>query len=486
MSRTRYPQIKKHTTVGDLRDHLAALSIDLPLVDEVPGGGALAGPFTVRLGGEDRLVANRFSVLPMEGWDAGEDGLPTDLVTRRWSRFGASGAKLVWGGEAVAVDPDGRANPNQLTVQTDQHGEALGALRQTLVDAHRETSGDIDGLVVGLQLTHSGRFSRPTSAGPTPIIAGPHPVLDRRLPADRPHRTITDDQLDELTGLFAAAAQRAQSAGFDFVDVKACHGYLGHELLGAVDRPGRFGGDFEGRTRFLRQTIDAVRQAAPGLGIGVRFSAYDMVPFHPGADHIGEPEQVEQPYRHGFGGDGTGLGIDLTEPKALLDLLAEHGVHLVCVTAGSPYYVPHIQRPAWFPPSDGYQAPEDPLVGVARMLAATAELQAHRADVAVVGSGYSYLQDWLGNVAEAVITADGARSIGLGRMVLSYPDLPLDLLAGRAVDRRRICRTFSDCTTAPRNGLVSGCFPLDDFYKDHPQRVELAAAKKATRAGAGR
>lgn len=485
MSRTRYPQIKKHTSIGDLRAHIEALGIDLPLVDEIPAdGGALAAPFTVRLGGVDRGVANRFTVLPMEGWDAGTGGLPTDLVARRWSRFGASGAKLVWGGEAVAVDPDGRANPNQLTIHTDGHGEALGVLRQTLVDAHRAAVGDTDGLVVGLQLTHSGRFSRPTAAGPTPIVAGPHPVLDDRLPADRPHRTITDDQLDVLTGRFAEAAVRAQTAGFDFVDVKACHGYLGHELLGAVDRPGRFGGDFAGRTRFLRQTIEAVQRAAPGLGIGVRFSAYDAVPYRPGADGAGEPEALKQPYRHAFGGDGTGLGIDLTEPKALLDLLAGLGVHLVCVTAGSPYYVPHIQRPAWFPPSDGYQPPEDPLVGVARMLAATAELQAHRDDIAVVGSGYSYLQDWLGHVAEAVVAGGWARSIGLGRMVLSYPDLPLDLLAGRSVDRRLICRTFSDCTTAPRSGLISGCFPLDDFYKEHPQRVELTAAKQASRSAA--
>ncbi len=481
----RIPQVKKLATLDALRSRLAEIGADLPLVDEPAGGaGPLAQPLAVILAGERRTVGNRFAVLPMEGWDGGTDGRPTDLVERRWVRFGRSGAKLVWGGEAVAVDPAGRANPHQLTIHTDGHGEELGRLRRSLVAAHVDAMGRADDLLVGLQLTHSGRFCRPTEAGPEPIIAGPHPVLDPRLPAGRPVATITDDQLDELTAAFVAAAGRAAAAGFDFVDIKACHGYLGHELLAAVDRPGRFGGNFDNRTRFLRQTVEAVQAAEPGLGIGVRFSAYDLVPFRAGSGGVGEPEPCELPYRHGFGGDGTGLGVDLGEPKALLDVLAGLGVKLVCLTAGSPYYVPHVQRPAWFPPSDGYQPPEDPLVGVAAMIAAAAELKAHRSDVVVVGSGYSYLQDWLVHVAEAVVAGGGADVVGLGRMVLSYPDLPRDVLAGAALDRRRICRTFSDCTTAPRNGLVSGCYPLDEHYKAMPERLQLARVKKAVRSGA--
>jgi 2,4-dienoyl-CoA reductase-like NADH-dependent reductase (Old Yellow Enzyme family) len=478
------PQVKKLSTLEALRARLAEVGAELPLVDEPVGaGGPLAEAFDVSLAGTTRRVGNRFTVLPMEGWDGTDDGMPTELVERRWTRFGESGAKLVWGGEAVAVHPDGRANPHQLTGHTDAHGEALGRLRERVVAAHADAMGSTDDLVVGLQLTHSGRFCRPTADGMSPVIAGPHPILDQRLPPDRAVTTITDSQLDELTGLFVAAAVRAADAGFDFVDVKACHGYLGHELLGAVDRPGPYGGTFENRTRFMRQTIEAVQSAAPGLGIGVRFSAYDFVPFRPGPDGTGEPEPFDGPYRHAFGGDGTGVGIDLTEPKALLDLLAGLGVHLVCMTAGSPYYVPHIQRPAWFPPSDGYQPPEDPLVGVARMLAAAAELKAHRPDTVMVGSGFTYLQEWIPNVAEAVVAARGADSIGLGRMVLSYPDLPADVLAGRELDRRKLCRTFSDCTTAPRAGLVSGCYPLDEHYKAMPQRLELAKVKKAVRTG---
>jgi 2,4-dienoyl-CoA reductase-like NADH-dependent reductase (Old Yellow Enzyme family) len=159
--------------------------------------------------------------------------------------------------------------------------------------------------------------------------------------------------------------------------------------------------------------------------------------------------------------------------------LAALDIRLVCVTAGSPYYNPHIQRPALFPPSDGYQPPEDPLVGVARQIAVTAALKQERPEMIVVGSGYSYLQEWLPHVAQAVVRSGGADFVGLGRMVLSYPEMPADVLAGRPYQRKRICRTFSDCTTAPRNGLISGCYPLDPFYKERPEAAQLDEIKSA-------
>ncbi len=164
-----------------------------------------------------------------------------------------------------------------------------------------------------------------------------------------------------------------------------------------------------------------------------------------------------------------------------LDLLAQLSISLVCITAGSPYYVPHIQRPALFPPSDGYQPPEDPLVGVARQIAVTAALKRHRPDLAIVGSGYTYLQEWLPHVAQHSVRAGNADFVGLGRMVLAYPELPADALAGRPLQRKRICRTFSDCTTAPRNYLVSGCYPLDEFYKARPEAEILEKLKRPER-----
>ena len=147
------------------------------------------------------------------------------------------------------------------------------------------------------------------------------------------------------------------------------------------------------------------------------------------------------------------------------------------LSAGSPYYNPHMQRPAYFPPSDGYQPPEDPLVSVARQINNAATLKASFPDLAIVGTGYSYLQDWLPNVSQYAVRTGMVDFVGLGRMTLAYPEMPADVLAGKPLDRKRICRTFSDCTTAPRNGMISGCFPLDDFYKSLPEAEQVKQVK---------
>jgi 2,4-dienoyl-CoA reductase-like NADH-dependent reductase (Old Yellow Enzyme family) len=181
------------------------------------------------------------------------------------------------------------------------------------------------------------------------------------------------------------------------------------------------------------------------------------------------------------GADFASRGSRLDEPHALLDAFPGWGIRLLCTTAGSPYYNPHIQRPTYFPPSDGYLPPEDPLCGVARQVQVTAELKRAHPEIVIVGSGYSYLQDWLGHFAQRAVRDGAVDVVGLGRMALSYPTLPADLLAGRPLARERICRTFSDCTTAPRHGMVSGCYPIDEFYKERPEAIQLKQVKAALR-----
>ena len=275
------------------------------------------------------------------------------------------------------------------------------------------------------------------------------------------------------------AARLAASAGFHFVDIKHCHGYLGHELLGATERPGRYGGPLENRARFLRAIVDGPRAAAPALAIAVRVSAFDTVPYE--KDACGRGVAVEDPYR-GFGvARATDDDPALDDARAFLRIVGDLGIRLVCITAGSPYYNPHVQRPALFPPSDGYDPPEDPLVGVARQIGAAAWLKREFPSLAIVGSAYSYLQEWLPHVAQHAVRTGLTDFVGIGRMVLSYPDLPADVLAGRPLQRKSICRTFSDCTTAPRLGLRSGCYPLDDFYGDQPDAEILAGRKSSER-----
>lgn len=470
-----YPRIASLKTFDDFQRRISELGLQIP-ADEVVQSG-IQSPLSESTTVGNLQIGNRFCILPMEGWDGTRDGLPTDLTKRRWKNFGISGAKLMWGGEAVAVRHDGRANPNQLCM-TEQNEAGIGELREILLDAHAERFGRTDDLVIGLQLTHSGRFARPNKKSlAEPRAVQRNPVLDPRMKITDDSALITDDELKSLIDDFVAAAVRAVKLGFQFVDVKHCHGYLGHELLSGVDRPGQFGGSFENRTRFLREIVAGIHAEAPGLEMGVRLSIFDFLPYRKSDSGIGEPDPAGDP-RLVFGSSDDGRDIELAEPIKFLDLMQTLGMKLICTTAGSPYYTPHLQRPAYFPPSDGYQPPEEPLVGVARQISATAELKRRFPKMFLVGSGYTYLQDWLPNVAQAVVRNGLADSIGLGRMVLSYPDLPADILEGNDLARKKICRTFSDCTTAPRKGLISGCYPLDRFYKDMPERKQLLAMKK--------
>jgi 2,4-dienoyl-CoA reductase-like NADH-dependent reductase (Old Yellow Enzyme family) len=467
------------------REQLALLGLDLPCEDRIltapesPMARPLrVGPFT---------AGNRWCIQPMEGWDGTADGRPSEFTIRRWQRFGESGAKLIWGGEAVAVTPDGRANPNQLMINPERVRD-LAALRETLRRAHREKCGAAEDLVIGLQLTHSGRFCRPNRKDRMePRILFRHPILDRKFGIPDDYPVLTDGEIRELIQAYHAAAVLARDAGFQFVDVKHCHGYLGHEFLAAHTRPGPYGGSFENRTRFLREIVEGIRSRVPEMLIGVRLSAFDWVPFRPdpalsqpGRPGAGIPEEYAGclPYRYAFGADPENpVEADLTETVRFLELLRDLDIRLVNLSAGSPYYNPHIQRPAVYPPSDGYQPPEDPLVGCARQIAVVRRLKAQFPDLTIVGTGYTYLQEFLPHVAQAVMREGAVDSVGLGRMVLAYPELPWDTLTRGEMQGKLICRTFSDCTTAPRNGMVSGCYPLDPFYKDSPLRKELQMIK---------
>ncbi len=476
MSDNNYRRIASLKTADEFAAYTQSVGAELSFDRELQTGEAsvLAQPYQLN----DFTIGNRFSILPMEGWDGTTDGKPSEHTQRRWKHFGESGAKLIWGGEAVAVRHDGRANPNQL-MATEQTTSDLAGLREVLVNAHQAKCGTTDDLLIGLQLTHSGRFARPNDKKALePRIAYRHPLLDRKFGITSDEAIFSDNEIDDLIGDFAKAAVRVEAAGFQFVDLKHCHGYLGHEFLSAKTRAGKYGGSFENRTRFLRELVTAVRRDAPSLQIGVRLSAFDWLPFKMGEDRVGIPETYEGQYPYGFGTDETNpLAIDLTETKQFFALLESLDIKLVCVTAGSPYYNPHIQRPALFPPSDGYLPPEDPLCGVARQLAVTAQLKAAFPNLCVVGSGYTYLQEWLPHVGQHMVRTGQVDFVGLGRLVLSYHDLPFDLVNGNALQTKRICRTFSDCTTGPRNGLISGCFPLDKYYKDHPHSALLKAAK---------
>ena len=481
-----YPKITSFKTADAFRAHLKALKLDLEIDDAILP--APESPLAQGLEYHGRRIGNRWCILPMEGWDCLPDGSPSELTRRRWLHFAESGAKLLFGCEACAVMESGKSNTRQLMI-TPGTMPKLKALCSEMRQRHAEKFGTADDLYIGLQLTHSGRYSHPhDDAKLESVTAYCHPLLDEKF-RNTAANVVSDDELRNIIRRFIGAAKLAEEAGFDFVDGKMAHGYLGHELLSGFDRPGEFGGSFENRTRFFREIVEGIRREVPGLEIGTRFSIFDCLPFEKGPDKVGIPMQRGDigvgNYKYAFGGDGTGLGCDLTEPLKFLELCRSLGVELICTTVCSPYYNPHFQRPAYYPVSDGYLPPEDPVCGAARQIRAVAEVKEHfrGTDMIFIGSGYTCLQEFLPQAGQAAVRAGKTDMVGIGRMVIAYPELPADALAGGPLRTKRICRTFGDCTTAPRGGMVSGCYPLDDFYKSRPECECVKEIKRKFREG---
>ena len=470
-----FTKVASFKTLADFRQYLHEKNINIGLAELPPAGkSALAA----KLAHGSRCIGNRWAILPMEGWDCGSDGSPGEFTRRRWLNFAGSGAKLIYGTESAAVMHSGRSNPQQLLVAEHTAG-TLQKLCTEMRQLHRDKFGNADDLLIGLQLTHSGRYSHPNQAAVLEsVTAYSHPLLDKKF-GNSAANVVSDAEVKEIIRHFVKAAVIAQKAGFDFVDIKLAHGYLGHEFLTAYDRPGAYGGSFENRTRFFREIAEGIQKAAPGLEISSRISIFDIMPFVKGADGVGCPMEWQGRYPYAFGGDGSGLNMDenLTETVQLVKMMQQYGVSLICATIGSPYYSVHMQRPAYFPVADGYEMPENPLYNVYRHIHAAAELKKRCPDVKIVGSGYTCLQEYLPYAAEYAIANGMVDFVGIGRMVLSYPDMPADLLAGKPLDRCRICRTFGDCTNAPRNGMISGCYPLDHFYKQLPEAEKLKKIK---------
>ena len=358
--------------------------------------------------------------------------------------------------------------------------ENLAKIVKEMRAHHKSLYGKDEDMLIGLQLTHSGRFAHPDDSHTrAPRTAYAHPLLDKKFSCGQEH-VVSDKDVKTIIDAFIHAAVLAQKAGFDFVDVKQAHGYLGHEFLTAYDRSGPYGGSFENRTRFFREIVEGIQKEAPGLEIAPRLSIFDIFPFMKGTDGVGHPMEWEGHYPYAFGGDGTGMNMDpnLTETVKFVEMMHSYGIDLICGTIGSPYYNVHMQRPAYYAVCDGYAMPEDPIYNVYRHFHAVKMLKKFCPYLKVVGAGATCLQEFLPHAAEYAIAHNEMDAVGLGRMVLSYPEFAADTLSGRELDKRRICRTFGECTNAPRNGMVSGCYILDSYYKNTPEAEKLKELRK--------
>ncbi len=425
----------------DLRAEAGRLGLELPWSDDVSvlaAKAALAG----------REVPNRLAVLPMEGADAGPDGAPSETTRRRYRRYAAGGAGLIWC-EATAVRAEGRSNPGQLLL-TENNVGGFARLVEDMRAAAKKDWGPAHRSLLLLQLTHSGRFSKPEGV-PRPRIVQHNPHLDplHGLPPDYP--VVPDDELASIRDDFVEAADLAASAGFDGVDVKACHGYLVSETLAAHSREdSRYGGPFENRARLLLETVRLVRQEVPDHLVTSRLSATDVVPFPYG--FAMDPDEPER--------------IDLAESKALVGLLAGAGVRFLALSLGIPAWKPHFGRPFDQPVPGCALPPEHPLQGVARHLAVATEIQRSAPGTAVVGAGYSWLRDLAPGVGAAMVASGRTAVVGFGRGALAYPDFAADLVRRGRLDPKKACTTCSLCSHLLRRQEKVGCVVRDPEYKN--------------------
>jgi len=433
--------------IEDLRKLAALLSLDVPMQEDV----SILGQ-SIKIG--SLTAPNRLAVNPMEGADGDSEGRPGELTLRRYKRFAAGGCGIIWA-EAIAVVPEGRANPRQLWLH-DKNKDAFADMIARMRKDARDSMGSSHNPIIVAQLTHSGRYSKPEGIA-KPIIPQRDPYRDALVPQQKPINSksaiadnwpiVTDDYLDGLIEHYVKAAELAFEAGFDAVDIKSCHGYLINELLACHNREGKYGGSFESRTRLLLAIIDAIKQKLGKDKIVVtRLGIYDAIP-----------------YPYGWGVDKNDYKkADLTEPKKLFALLSQRNVPMINITVGNPYYNPHFNRPFNEPIAGGYESPENPLAGVERMISLTGEMQGAFPNIVLVGPGYSWLRHLMPYVGAAVLKNGMASIIGSGRMSFAYPDFAKDILTNGKLDPNKVCIACSACTQIMRDGGMTGCVVRDN------------------------
>jgi 2,4-dienoyl-CoA reductase-like NADH-dependent reductase (Old Yellow Enzyme family) len=392
-----------------------------------------------------KVLHNSLAIHPMEGCDSQDDGSPSELTKRRYERFSKSGAGLIWF-EATAVIKSGRANPRQLCI-SEKNLDCFKRLSEDIKERTFKSNNGMFSPLLIMQITHSGRYSRPRGIS-EPVIAFHDPYLDKNLGIPKEHPLVTDDELKALEDQFVKAARLAEKAGFDGVDVKSCHRYLLSELLAAHTREGTYGGDFEGRTAFLKNVTDKIRDKT-GLDFIVtsRVNIYDAMPF---------------PY--GFGADKNDPFIfDPDEPVRLVRELHANGMKLINLTMGNPYYNPHVNRPY---EKGNYDHTEHPLTGVARLINGIGKIQKDVPHIAVVSTGYSYAREFAPYLAAGSIIEGKAKIIGFGREAFAYPEFARDILEYGGMKKDKCCIACGKCSELMRMGSVTGCVIRDEVYKN--------------------
>ena len=411
--------------IGDIKTKAENLDINIGFSDNY---GVLSQKVAVEPG---FTLKNALAIHPMEAFDGELHGSPGELTIRRYKRFAESGAGLIWF-EAVAVQPDSRTAPRQLMITEENLGDY-----KKLVEDIKNIAGNDTKIII--QLTHSGRFSKP------PVIARHNSTLNTRMNLDPSYPVVSDDYLKKVEDNFENAAYLSYQAGVDGIDIKACHAYLFDELLCAYDREGEYGGSYENRTRIFKNTIKRVKnRLGNNMPIASRF----------GLSHV-------IPYPDGFATTAGGEP-DLTESLRLIGEINQLGVNLINITMGTPYYNPHINRPYVLNVKNINNgiSPSDPLVNLSKFINHIATAQKTYPHMTFVGTGYSYLRQFAINAAAYSLENNLAKIIGFGRGAFAYKGFAQDMING-FMDSKKCCLTCSKCTEIMRAGGTTGC-PIRD------------------------
>jgi NADPH-dependent glutamate synthase beta subunit-like oxidoreductase/2,4-dienoyl-CoA reductase-like NADH-dependent reductase (Old Yellow Enzyme family) len=450
------PNLFAYRSLDELKQDIKAKGLNIPIYDDPADAAAL---FKQPLMIEGVECPNRFCIHPLEGCDGDGEGTPSELTVRKYIRFAQGGSGMIWV-EATAVVPEGRANPRQLMI-TEANKEHYKALVQAILENAVDENGHKIRPYLILQLTHSGRYSKPDGVA-RPMIFHHSPVLDptHNLPPDYP--LVSDDYLDALEGKFVAAAKLAQECGFDAVDIKCTHGYLFHEILSAHTRTdSKYGGSFENRSKLLPQITARIKREVPGLTVATRLNVYDAYAYPYGfGQRVAAPDGVCGEALHQWY-DPSNLEPDMSEPIQLIEKLKAAGMAMVNIAFGNPYYNPHIERP-YDTPIHGVPFPkEHPLAAVERMINLTREITENVRDFVSVSVGFTWLREYCLHVAAPLLRSGVFTVAGLGRMAMAYPDYANDYFKTGALAFDKTCLTCSSCTQIMRDGGKAGCVIRD-------------------------
>lgn len=433
-------EIFHYKSVKELQDKADALGTYLPFAESTK---ALTTPAEV----DHIILSNRMGIAPMEGADSKPDGSPSELTERRYLRNALGGSAVIWY-EAVSIVPEGRSSAHQLFLSKD-NTDAFKRMNDKLKEEGLKKNGYEPYLI--MQANHSGRYSNPQGR-PAPLIAYRNPISEKLRPADD-SCIVSDDYLKSLEGRFGEATKLAKEAGFDAVDVKACHGYLLMEVLSAYTRKGEYGGSFENRSKLL---LNAIRIA----------KTYETADFKVTA-RIGVHDGFPYPYGFGVAEDGDRTP-DYTESKMLLKEIAGLGVKMVDLTMGNPYVNSHVTRPF----NRGKYVPdEDPIYGVGRMINGIKEVKEAIPGVFVFASGPSFLREYCDLFAAGAVEQGFCDGMLFGRMSFADPDFANEIRLNGRINKSNVCVACGGCGDLIRAGKPTGCIVRDreiymPLYKD--------------------